>query len=55
MIASGKPAQIETEIQKVILEAPPSLLLGADYTVEADTNWERLKQVISVVHQVGRA
>ena len=28
-------------------------ILGADCTVEADTNWDRLKHAISVAHQTG--
>jgi hypothetical protein len=28
-------------------------MLGADCTVAADTNWDRLKHAISVAHQVG--
>ena len=55
IIAKGTPAQVETEIRSVVKSAPRPFLLGADCTVEADTNWDRLKHAISVAHQVGTA
>jgi uroporphyrinogen decarboxylase len=53
VITTGMPAQVETEIRKIIHEAPRPFLLGADCTVEADTSWDRLKHAISVAHRVG--
>ena len=53
IIGSGTPAQLEAEIRKVVKSAPNRFILGADCTVEADTSWDRLKQAISVAHQVG--
>jgi hypothetical protein len=36
-----------------VKNSPRPFLLGADCTVAADTNWDRLKHAISVAHQVG--
>ncbi len=55
VIATSTPAQVEAEVRSVIKSAPSPFLLGADCTVEADTNWDRLKHAISVAHQVGTA
>ena len=51
VIATGSPAEAEADIRKFIESAPKPLLLGADCTVEANTNWNRLKQAISVAHR----
>jgi uroporphyrinogen decarboxylase len=53
IIGSGTPAQVEAEIRNVVKNAPSRFILGADCTVEADTNWDRLKHAIAVAHQVG--
>ncbi len=55
VLAKGTPAQIETEIRRVVSTAPRSFLLGADCTVEADTEWSRLKHAISIAHRTGTA
>lgn len=55
LIAVGTPGQVETEIRSVVKSSPSPFLLGADCTVEANTNWSRLKHAISVAHQVGAA
>jgi arginase family enzyme len=53
IIATGTPEQVEAEIRQVVKSSPRPFLLGADCTVEASTNWDRLKHAISVAHQVG--
>ena len=53
IIGKGSPAEVEAEIRKVVKGAPDRFILGADCTVEADTNWDRLKHAISVAHQTG--
>jgi uroporphyrinogen decarboxylase len=53
IISTGTPAQVEAEIRQVVSNSPRPFILGADCTVEADTNWDRLKHAISVAHQVG--
>ncbi len=55
VLAKGTPTQVETEIRRVVSNAPHSFLLGADCTVEADTDWNRLKHAISIAHQTGAA
>jgi len=52
IIAKGSPDELAAEIQRVVKSSPKPFLLGADCTVAADTNWDRLKQAISVAHQV---
>jgi uroporphyrinogen decarboxylase len=53
LLASGTPAQIEAEIKRVVKNSPRQFILGADCTVEGDTDWKRLRHVISVAHRVG--
>jgi uroporphyrinogen decarboxylase len=53
IVTTGTPAQVEAEIRQVVKNSPRPFLLGADCTVEADTNWDRLQHAISVAHQVG--
>ena len=50
VIANGTPAEIETEIKRVIANSPRQMILGADCTVEADTDWNRLRHAIDVAH-----
>ncbi len=51
ILAVGTPEQVETEVRSVVKGAPRPFLLGADCTVEANTNWDRLKHAIAVAHQ----
>ena len=53
IIGTGTPAQVEAEIRRVVKDAPPRFILGADCTVEADTSWDRLRHAIATAHQVG--
>ena len=53
IIASGSPAQVESEIRRVVKAAPKQFILGADCTVAGETDWNRLRHAISVAHQVG--
>jgi uroporphyrinogen decarboxylase len=53
VISTGTPAQAEGEIRRVVKNSTRPFILGADCTVDADTNWDRLKHAISVAHQVG--
>jgi uroporphyrinogen decarboxylase len=53
IIATGTPAEVAAEIQRVLKSAPKPFLLGADCTVAADTNWDRLKNAIALAHQGG--
>ncbi|MBM3763357.1 MAG: hypothetical protein FJW36_24355 [Acidobacteria bacterium] len=51
LIASGSPAALETEIKSVIRSSRRQFILGADCTVAADTDWNRLRQAIAIAHQ----
>ncbi len=52
IIATGSPAEVENEIREFVRTAPKPFMLGADCTVEANTDWSRLKQAISVAHSI---
>jgi uroporphyrinogen decarboxylase len=51
IIATGSSDELAAEIRRVVKSAPKPFLLGADCTVAADTDWDRLKHAISVAHQ----
>ena len=53
ILASGTPAQVEREINRVVKSAPGQFILGADCTVAGETDWNRLRQAIAVAHRVG--
>jgi uroporphyrinogen decarboxylase len=53
VLASGTPKQVEDEIKRVVKSAPRQFILGADCTVEADTDWSRLSHAISTAHRIG--
>jgi hypothetical protein len=52
IIAAGSRAEVESEIRKFVRPAPKPFMLGADCTVEANTDWNRLRQAISVAHSL---
>jgi uroporphyrinogen decarboxylase len=52
IIATGSPAEVESEIRTFVKTAPKPFMLGADCTVEANTDWNRLRQAISVAHSI---
>jgi len=53
ILATGTPAQVEDEIRRVVKDAPRQFILGADCTVAAETDWNRLRHAIGVAHRVG--
>jgi uroporphyrinogen decarboxylase len=53
ILASGTPQQVEAEIKRVVKSAPKQFILAADCTVESNTDWNRLRQAISVAHRIG--
>ena len=53
ILASGTPAQVEAEIRQVVKSAPGQFILGADCTVAAETDWNRLRHAISAAHHTG--
>lgn len=53
ILAKGTPSQVEAEIKRVVKSAPGQFILGADCTVEAETDWKRLRHAIDVAHRVG--
>ena len=50
ILANGSRAEVESAIRNFAKTAPKPFLLGADCTVEANTDWNRLKQAIAVAH-----
>ena len=53
ILATGTNQQVEEEIKRVVKSAPRQFILGADCTVEGNTDWNRLNHAISTAHQVG--
>jgi len=51
IIASGSPDQLAAEIRRVVKSSPKPFMLGADCTVAADTNWDRLRDAIALAHR----
>ncbi len=52
IIATGSRVEVKGEIRKVVHAAPKPFMLGADCTVAATTDWNRLKQAISIAHSI---
>ena len=53
ILANGTPNQVEDEIKRVVKSAPRQFILGADCTVEGNTEWSRLGHAIASAHRVG--
>ena len=50
VLVSGTREQIQAEVKKVIRDAPPGFVLGADCTVPSDIPLESLKTAIDTAH-----
>ncbi|MEJ1239196.1 uroporphyrinogen decarboxylase family protein [Chryseolinea sp. T2] len=50
VITNGTPEQIDLEVRRVLSEAPPQFILGADCTVDSSTDWKKIKRAIGVAH-----
>lgn len=50
VIAKGSIEEAKAEVDKVLKEASPNFILGADCTVPGDTDWEKLRAVIDYAH-----
>lgn len=50
VLAKGSAAEVAAEVRRVIAQAPPQFMLGADCTVAGTTDWNRLRQAIAVAH-----
>jgi uroporphyrinogen decarboxylase len=50
VIGTGTDREIGAEVRRVVKAAPRQFILGADCTVEANTDWDRLKHAIAVAH-----
>jgi uroporphyrinogen-III decarboxylase len=53
ILVKGTPKEIEAEVRRAVKSAPRQFILAADCTVGNDTDWNRLRQAISVAHRVG--
>ena len=51
LIATGTPAGIRQNVEKLLAEAPQRFLLAADCTIPSDTPWDNLKTAIDTAHQ----
>jgi len=50
VISNGTPDQIEVEVKRVLSQAPSQFILGADCTVDGNTDWSKLKHAIATAH-----
>ena len=50
VIATGSVEEAKKAVDKVLENASPNFLLGADCTVPGDTDWEKLRHVIDYAH-----
>jgi uroporphyrinogen decarboxylase len=53
IIAQGSEAEMEAEIRRVVRSSGRQFVLGADCTVAAETDWNRLRKAIAVAHSAG--
>ena len=51
VIANGTPAEIQTEVQQALTQAPAKYILAADCTVPGDTLWGNLRTAIQTAHE----
>ena len=50
VIGTGTDEEIRRAVTDVLRAAPDRFVLGADYTVPADTRWESLRTGIATAH-----
>ena len=50
LISKGTLEEAKAEVDKVLKDAAPNFILGADCTVPGDTDWEKLRAVIDYAH-----
>ena len=50
VIATGSVEEAKKAVDKVLENASPNFILGADCTVPGDTDWEKLRAVIDYAH-----
>lgn len=50
VIATGTVEEAKAAVDKVLENASPNFILGADCTVPGDTDWEKLRAVIDYAH-----
>jgi uroporphyrinogen decarboxylase len=50
VIATGTIEEAKKAVDKVLENASPNFILGADCTVPGDTDWEKLRAVIDYAH-----
>ena len=50
VIAKGSAEEAKKEVDKVLENASPNFILGADCTVPGDTDWDKLREVIDYAH-----
>ena len=50
LIATGSVEEAKKAVDKVLENASPNFILGADCTVPGDTDWEKSRAVIDYAH-----
>ncbi|OAV72638.1 methylcobalamin:coenzyme M methyltransferase [Bacteroidales bacterium Barb6] len=50
VISTGSPEEIKKDVDKVLAEAAPNFILGADCTISGETSWQTIRSVIDYAH-----
>ena len=50
ILTSGSPEEVSAAAKRVLADAPPAFVLGADCTVPSDTSWDNLKAAVDAAH-----
>jgi uroporphyrinogen decarboxylase len=50
ILATGSPAEVKVEVEKVLQDRPERFILGADCTVPSEISWDNLHTAIDTAH-----
>lgn len=53
-ILNGSPADVQSMVQQILIDAPERFILGADCTIPSTVNWENIRAAIQVAHAHAR-
>lgn len=54
-ILNGSPAEVQTMVEKILIDAPEHFMLGADCTIPSTVNWENIRVAIQTAHDYRRS
>ena len=50
IIATGSPADVQQEVERVLQQAPSKSFLAADCTLPNEVDWENVKTAVATAH-----